>query len=96
MVGGLKIIQVKPGFEQAFEATFTELRSQMWEHESGCLLFSLLKSRSNPQLYTVQEQYKDAEALEAHNRSSHFSKFAPKLNEMMETVEEEVFDVVVE
>ena len=96
MVGGLKIIQVKPGLEQAFEKTFTELRSAMWENESGCLLFSLLKSRSNPCLYTVQEQYRDAASLEAHNTSSHVSKYAPKLNEMMETVEEEVFDVVVE
>ena len=96
MIGGLKIIQVKPGMQQAFEAVFSELRSEMWEHESGCLLFSLLKSRTNPNIYTVQEQYKDGEALDAHNRSSHVIKFAPKLNEMVETVEEEVFDVVVE
>jgi quinol monooxygenase YgiN len=96
MVGGLKIIQVKPGLEQEFEDTFSQLRSQMWEYESGCLLFSLLKSRSNPRLYTVQEQYRDVEAMEEHNNSSHVSKYAPKLNEMIEIVEEEVFDVVVE
>ena len=96
MLGGLKIIQVKPGCETDFEKTFTELRSEMWENESGCLLFSLLKSRSNPTLYTVQEQYRDIQAFEAHNRSSHVSKFAPRLKELIESVEEEMFDIVVE
>ena len=96
MLGGLKIIQVKPGCETDFEKAFTELRSEMWENESGCLLFSLLRSRSNPTLYTVQEQYRDVQAFEAHNRSSHVSKFAPRLKEFIESVEEEVFDVVVE
>ena len=96
MVGGLKIIQVKPGQDQQFEKIFTELRSEMWEHEAGCLLFSLLRSRSNPSLYTVQEQYKDVVALEAHNASDHVNKYAPKLRELMDSVEEEVFDVVVE
>lgn len=96
MVGGLKIIQVKPGQDEAFERTFTELRSAMWDNESGCLLFSLLKSRSNPLLYTVQEQYRDAEALDLHNRSGHVSKYQPLLQQFILSVEEELFDVVVE
>ena len=62
MVGGLKIIQGKPRQDQQFEKIFTELRSEMWEHEADCPLFSLLKSRSNPSLYMVQEQYKDVDA----------------------------------
>lgn len=96
MIGGLKIIQVKKGEELAFEKLFRELRSQMWEEERGCLLFSLLKSRENPSLYTVQEQYVDAQALEQHNASAHVSKFLPKLSSLVDNVEEVVFDVVVE
>lgn len=96
MLGGLKIIKVKSGREQEFEKVFQDLRSEMWEEERGCLLFSLLRSRDSPGLYTVQEQYVDAEALERHNSSRHVSKYTSKLDAMVETVEEAVFDVVVE
>ena len=50
MVGGLKIIQVKPGLEQAFEKTFTELRSAMWENEFGlsAVLTAQVQEQSKP------------------------------------------------
>ena len=96
MVGGLKIIQGKPGQHQQFEKIFTELRSEMWEPEAGCLLFSLLRSCSNPSLYTIQEQYKDVDAQEAHNALDHVNKYAAKLRKLMDSVEEEVFELMVE
>jgi quinol monooxygenase YgiN len=53
MVGGLKIILVKQGHEREFESLFAELRAKMREHEPDCLLYSLLKSRTNPRSYIV-------------------------------------------
>ena len=46
MVGGLKIIRVKQEHIAEFETLFRELRAVMHEAEPGCLLYSLLKSRS--------------------------------------------------
>ena len=57
MVGGLKVLTVKSGREREFEALFAELRNEMHEHEPGCLLYSLLKSRKSSLDYIVHEQY---------------------------------------
>jgi len=35
MVGGLKIVQVKPGHEAELDRLFTGLRSEMRAHEPG-------------------------------------------------------------
>jgi Antibiotic biosynthesis monooxygenase len=55
MVGGLKIVQVKPGHEAELERLFAGLRAEMRAHEPGCLLYSLLKSRAKPGAYIVHE-----------------------------------------
>ena len=47
MVGGLKVLTVKSGREREFEALFAEVRNEMHNHEPGCLLYSLLKSRKS-------------------------------------------------
>lgn len=59
MVGGLKVIRVKPGNDAAFEALFAAMRDEMRTAEPGCLVYSLLRSRSDPRAYIVQEQYAD-------------------------------------
>jgi quinol monooxygenase YgiN len=59
MVGGLKNVVVNEGKVQEFEALFRELRETMRQREPGCLLYSLLKSRTNPRAYIVHEQYRD-------------------------------------
>lgn len=73
MIGGLKIILVKDGHEKEFESLFGELRGAMNEHEPEpeCLLYSLLKSRTNSRAYIVQEQYRNEAALEKHQTSEH-------------------------
>jgi quinol monooxygenase YgiN len=47
-VGGLKIVQVKPGHEAELERLFAGLRAEMRAHEPGCRLYSLLQSRAQP------------------------------------------------
>jgi len=95
MVGGLKIILVKAGHVQEFESLFRELRAAMREHEPDCLLYSLLKSRTNPLSYIVHEQYRDQRALDAHQASAHGAIYFPKMRAILESINVEYFDVVV-
>ena len=96
MVGGLKVVRVKPGNEAAFEALFSELRDEMRTAEPGCLVYSLLRSRSDPQAYIVHEQYADQAALNAHEASAHGAEFFPKIRALLESITVEYFDSVVE
>ncbi len=95
LVGGLKIVTAKEGHEQEFESLFIELRSIMREKEPGCLLYSLLKSPTNPRSYVVHEQYRDRAALEAHQSSPHGKIYFPKMRAILESITVEYFDVVV-
>ena len=95
MIGGLKIILVKPGHEREFESLFSDLRMKIREREPGCLLYSLLKSRTNPRSYIVQEQYRDESALSAHQSSPHGIVFFPKIRAILESITVEYFDGVV-
>jgi quinol monooxygenase YgiN len=95
MVGGLKLVLVKPGHEVEFEAMFAELRQIMREKEPGCLLYSLLKSRTNPRSYIVHEQYRDQLALDTHQASPHGKVYFPKMRAILETITVEYFDGVV-
>jgi quinol monooxygenase YgiN len=95
MVGGLKILLVKPGHEQEFESLFVELRKAMHEHEPDCLLYSLLKSRTDPRAYIVHEQYRNQPALDAHQVSPYGKVLFPKIRAILESITVEYFDGVV-
>jgi quinol monooxygenase YgiN len=95
MVGGLKMIVVKEGHEREFESLFGELRDKMCEDEPGFLLCSLLKSRTNPRSYIVQEQYRHQAATEVHEASPHRRVYFPKIRAILESIQVEYFDDVV-
>jgi quinol monooxygenase YgiN len=95
MVGGLKIILVKPGHEQEFESLFAELRVKVRDSEPDCLLYSLLKSRTNPLSYIVQEQYRDQSAWETHQLSPHGKVYFSRIRAILESITVEYFDTVV-
>ncbi len=96
MVGGLKIILVQPGHEQEFESLFGELRAKIRAHEPDCSLYSLLKSRTNPRSYIVQEQYRDQRALDAHQVSPYGKDYFPRIRAILESITVEYFDGVVD
>jgi len=96
MVGGLKIIRVKQGHIAEFETLFNKLRAEMRKTEPGCLLYSLLKSRSDPLSYIVHEQYRDAASLEAHQTSAHGKSYFPRMRAILESIIVEYFDGVVQ
>jgi quinol monooxygenase YgiN len=95
MVGGLKHVVVKAGCENEFERMFTELRGEMRKHEPGCVYYSLLKSRTSPRTYIVEEQYRDHAAWEAHESSMHGKRYFPRIRTILESITVEYFDVTV-
>ena len=95
MVGGLKLLTVLPGREQAFEVLFAELRNEMRQHEPGCLLYSLLKSRKNSSDYIVHEQYVDQAALDFHSQSAHGARYFPRIRALLDKIDVEYFDGIV-
>lgn len=95
MVGGLKTILVAEGHELEFESLFREMQLAIRNQEPGCLLYSLLKSRTNPRAYIVQEQYRDAVALAEHESSPHGKIYFPKIRAILESITVEYFDGVV-
>ena len=94
-IGGLKTIVVKEGHEQEFEALFWEMRARIRDGEPDCLYYSLLKSRTNPRAYIVEEQYRDQAAFDAHQSSPYGKIYFPKIRAILENIEVEYFDVVV-
>jgi quinol monooxygenase YgiN len=95
MIGGLKTVLVKPGHEKEFESLFNALRTKMRGQEPGCLLYTLLKSRTNPRAYIVQEQYRDQAALTAHESSPHGSFYFSRIRALLESITVEYFDTIV-
>ena len=59
------------------------------------MLYSLLKSRTNPRSYIVHEQYRDQAALDVHQSSAHGKIYFPKIRAMLESINVAYFDVVV-
>lgn len=96
MNGGLKQVTVKPGHEAAFEQLFKKLRTEMRQHEPDCILYSLLRSRTDPRKYIVHEQYRNQKALEIHEESSHGAMYFSRMREVIEDLEVEYFDGIVE
>jgi quinol monooxygenase YgiN len=95
MVGGLKHVVVKAGYESELERMFTELRAEMRKHEPGCVYYSLLRSRTAPRPYIVEEQYRDHAAWEAHQASDYGKIYFPKIRSILESITVEYFDVTV-
>jgi len=93
-VGGLKTVVVRDGHEEEFEALFRALRAEIAVHEPGCVYYSLLRSRTNPHAFIVEEQYRDEAAWELHQSSSYGKTYFPKMRAIID-ITLEYFDVVV-
>lgn len=78
-IGVIATLTVVEGQNDAFEAVFAELAAAVRDNEPGNVFYTLTRSRSNPQVYKVLEQYADQAALEAHGASAHFRAAGPKL-----------------
>ena len=94
-LGLLATITVQEGKNAEFEKVFLELAAQVRANEPGNIFYILHRSKSNPQVYKVMEQYQSAEALEAHGKADYFRQANKLLGTMVAAAPEiEVLDTV--
>lgn len=71
-LGVIATINVKEGKNEEFEALFTKLTEQVLANEPGCTFYALHRSKSDPQVYKVLEQYQTADDIKAHGVTDYF------------------------
>ncbi|MBT4518708.1 MAG: antibiotic biosynthesis monooxygenase [Halieaceae bacterium] len=82
-IGVIATLTVAEGKNAEFEAIFAELVSQVNENEPGCNFYQVYKSRKNPQVYVVLEQYRDQESLDAHGVTEYFRTLGKQMGPCM-------------
>jgi quinol monooxygenase YgiN len=65
-------ITVQEGKNEEFETLFLELTEKVLANEKGALMYTLTRSKSNPQEYVVMEQYRSAADIDAHGKTDYF------------------------
>jgi quinol monooxygenase YgiN len=94
-IGLLATITVQEGKNAEFEQAFLALAEQVRANEPGNIFYILHRSKSDPQVYKVMEQYQDAAALDAHGKSTHFAEANKVLGTLVSAAPEiEVLDTV--
>ncbi len=79
MIAVVAKLKIREGRNAEFEAFFRGLMASVRANEPGCRLYQASKSRTDPQVYCVQELYDDAAAQEAHRASEHVKAAGPTL-----------------
>jgi quinol monooxygenase YgiN len=51
-----------------------------------------MRSRKEPGVYIVHEQYRDQAALDAHKKAPHGAVYFPKIRALLESITVEYFD----
>ena len=94
-IGIVAKLRCKEGANAEFEAGFKELQQAVNDNEPGCTLYRLFKSRNDPSVYFVMEQYEDSDALAQHSQSDAFKAAGARLGPAMGGRPEiEVMDLV--
>lgn len=70
-------LQVKPDQQQAF-LNESKILIEASRKEQGNIQYDLMKSVEHEGHFTMVEVWKDAQAIEAHNTSEHFTAFSKK------------------
>lgn len=83
-IGIVAHLKVKAGHEQEFEAAFTELQANVKKNEPGALQYEVFKSKADPTMYVVMEQYKSEADLAAHRTTPHMAAAGPKLGAVLD------------
>lgn len=69
--------QLKPGSLEAFMEAMRINAAASVRDEPGCLVFDVLRDRSDPDRVWLYEVYTDEAAFEAHMRTPHFLASRP-------------------
>ncbi len=82
-IGIVAKLKIAAGKNAEFEAVFAELAGATRKSEPGCNFYALHKSKTDPQLYVVLENYRDQAAVDAHMGSAHFKAGFAKMGPLM-------------
>ena len=82
-IGVIATLTVQEGKNAEFEVAFTELVAQVNANESGCNFYQIHRSRTDPQVYKVLEQYIDQASFDAHGKSEYFREIGKRLGPCM-------------
>ena len=83
MIGVIATMKIQDGKAAEFEQTFADLSAQVKANESGCVIYQLTKSRTDPNTYKVLELYASQDDLKAHGQSEYFKAAGPKLGAVL-------------
>jgi quinol monooxygenase YgiN len=83
MIGVIATMKIQDGKTAEFEQAFTDLAAQVKANESGCVIYQLTKSRTDPNTYKVLELYASQDDLKAHGQSEYFKAAGPKLGAVL-------------
>ena len=82
LIAKLKVLEGKgPEFEKLFKPLSDIVNS---DAEPGNLLYTLCKSRTDPNTYVVMELYRDQAAVDEHPKTKHFTELFPKLQPLLQ------------
>lgn len=94
-IGVVATLTVQEGHGAEFEAAFKSLAEQVNANEPGALFYALHKSRTEPGVYKVLEQYTNEAALQAHGQTEYFKAAGKVLAPFMAAAPHvEYFDAV--
>jgi quinol monooxygenase YgiN len=94
-IGVVATITIQEGKNAAFEQAFLALAEQVRANEPGNIFYILHRSKTDPQVYKVLEQYHDEVDLDAHGKTEHFREANKVLATMVAAAPEvEVLDTV--
>ncbi|MFT4825405.1 MAG: quinol monooxygenase YgiN [Halioglobus sp.] len=94
-IGVVAKITIREGKNAEFEEAFLALAAQVKAHEPGNIFYILHKSKTDPVVYKVLEQYHNEDDLAAHGKSQHFADANKVLGSLVAAAPEvEVLDTV--
>jgi quinol monooxygenase YgiN len=71
-IGLLATLTIREGKNAEFEQVFLALAKQVRAKEPGNIFYILHRSKADPQVYKVMEQYHSEADLDAHGKTEHF------------------------
>jgi quinol monooxygenase YgiN len=94
-IGLVATLTIQEGKNAEFEQAFLALAEQVRLNEPGNIFYLLHRSKTDPQVYKVLEQYHSEEDLAAHGKSAHFIEANKVLGPLVAAAPEmEVLDTV--
>jgi quinol monooxygenase YgiN len=77
-------LTVKDGKADEFEAAAREMVKAVGTAEAGrALMYSLHRSKDDPNVFLFYEQYADDDAIAAHGKTEHMAAFGGKIRDLL-------------